>query len=83
MAQGMLYPEFQRELTSLLNKHNMDGETNTPDFILAGMLTEQLCAYRTAKDATERWHSSPPQRIPSPVSEAVVNLVNTAEAREV
>lgn len=55
--QGELHPEFQRELASLLNRHSLDNACNTPDFMLAGMLTEQLETYRKAVEANIRWHS--------------------------
>ena len=57
MVQGMLWQGFQEELRSLLNKHSMDNECNTPDFILAGMMTEQLEAYRKTMDANIEWHA--------------------------
>jgi len=38
MVAQMLYPEFQKELASLINKHSMENESNTPDFILLATL---------------------------------------------
>lgn len=37
-------PTLERELTALLNKHGEDDRHNTPDFILAGFLTQCLAA---------------------------------------
>lgn len=56
MADGMLHPEFQAELTKLVNKHSLDNACETPDFILAGMLTEHLEAYRKGIRANIQWH---------------------------
>ncbi len=57
---GQLHPDFQRELARLLNRHSLDDACRTPDFILAGMLTEHLEAHRKTMDATVRWHGWPP-----------------------
>lgn len=64
MPQGMIRPEFQEELCRLVNKHGLDNDANTPDFVLAGMLTETYETYRKTKAACEQWFASPPQRIP-------------------
>jgi hypothetical protein len=56
MADGMLHPGFQEELRALLNRHSLDNACNTPDFILAGMLTEHLEAYRKTVLANMKWH---------------------------
>jgi hypothetical protein len=83
MASGMKHPGFQGDLISLINKHGLDNLTNTPDFILAGMLVEQLEAYRITKEACERWHDMPPQRINAdlpPVSDEARTLVAPAWA---
>jgi hypothetical protein len=63
MAQGMMRPAFQTELARLVNKHGLDNDANTPDFILAGMMVEWYETFRKGKDAYEQWFSSPPQRI--------------------
>lgn len=41
-------PEFQRELTDLLNIHGIDNLANVPDFILADHLVNCLLAFETA-----------------------------------
>jgi hypothetical protein len=49
-------PRFTKELTSLLNCHNMDSFTNTPDFLLAEHLMNvigQIANLHTKRDA---WH---------------------------
>ena len=37
---------FEVELRDLLNKHGIDNETDTPDFVLAHWIVRQLRAYR-------------------------------------
>lgn len=64
MPDGMLYQEFQEDLSRLLNKHSLDNLCSTPDFILAGLLTEQLEAYRKTIDHNIRWHE------PGPIGQA-------------
>lgn len=57
MPDGQLHAAFQDELRVLLNRHSLDNACETPDFILAGMLTEHLEAYRKTIQANIRWHS--------------------------
>jgi len=42
--------EFQRELAALINKHSIENETNTPDFILAIYLNDCLNSLATLMD---------------------------------
>lgn len=56
MASGMLHHGFQEDLRAIINKHSMDSQCNTPDFLLAGMLTEHLEAYRKTMAANMKWH---------------------------
>lgn len=42
------WPEFQRDLASLLNKYGLEKPSNTPDFVLAEYLTQCLVAYNIA-----------------------------------
>lgn len=58
MAQQRLHPDFQDDLTHLLNKHSLDSAANTPDFILAGMLTEHYESYRRARAWQSQWEKS-------------------------
>ena len=44
-----LVETFEKELAGLLNKHNKDTQTDTPDFILAEMLNLQLKAYNQCR----------------------------------
>lgn len=57
MDTTMLHPEFQGDPAKLLNKYSLDNACDTPDFMLAGMLTEHLEAYRKTVQANIRWHA--------------------------
>ncbi len=51
------YTEFQRELEMLINKLGLEEGSNTPDFVLAEYLTEQLRMFdfvATKKEAFEQ-----------------------------
>lgn len=39
---------FTQELVSLINRHSIEGASNTPDYILAMYLKNCLSAYETA-----------------------------------
>ena len=39
---------FKKELTELINKHSLENESNTPDWILAQYLDRCLGAYELA-----------------------------------
>ncbi len=47
--------DLQRELAAVLNRHCVDAETDTPDYILAAMLVGMINAYRATRIATQRW----------------------------
>lgn len=47
------------DLTSVCNKHGIDVQTNTPDFILADMLFGQLQTYATTMKKTMSWQHWP------------------------
>lgn len=49
------YPEFRRELASLLNKYSMDSVTDIPDFILAGHLASILMQLPSMISTRDRW----------------------------
>lgn len=42
------WPEFQRELTDLINKHSLERPSNLPDWVLAEYLTQCLVALNIA-----------------------------------
>lgn len=50
----VLKPEFVKELEQLINRHSMENDSNTPDFILAHYLAGCL---RNFNEATRARHS--------------------------
>ena len=44
------------ELRGLLNKHSMENDSNTPDFILAQYLIDCLVAYNRALRRRSKWY---------------------------
>jgi len=47
---------FTDELASLINRHSIENESNTPDFILASYLRSCLIAFNKVTKARERWY---------------------------
>jgi len=52
----MVNSVFHLELTRLINRHSMENESNTPDFILANYLCECLEHFNAAVKERERWY---------------------------
>ena len=52
---------LEKELSSLLNRFSAEGESNTPDFILAQYLMGCLQAFTTAVQQRETWHGRDPR----------------------
>jgi len=48
--------DFEKELRGLVNKHSMEGDSNTPDFILAQFLLGCLAAFTVATQQRETWY---------------------------
>lgn len=48
--------EFERDLTSLLNRYSMENASNTPDFILAHFLCQCLAAWNEITQRRNNWH---------------------------
>lgn len=48
--------KFSRELEELINKHSLENESNTPDFILANYILNSLMAYTTAVNERTLWY---------------------------
>ncbi len=48
---------FKEELEELINKHSLESESDTPDFILAHYLVNCLDVFNTATNARRSWHS--------------------------
>ena len=53
--------EFEKELTSLLNRHSRENASNTPDFILAQFLEGCLATFATAVQQRENWYGRDPR----------------------
>lgn len=49
-------PTFQRELQSLINRYSAENGSNTPDFMLAEYLTDQLAIWDRTVNAREKWY---------------------------
>jgi len=47
---------FERELESLINRHSVENESDTPDFILAGYLRGCLDAWNETVRLRDRWY---------------------------
>lgn len=46
--------EFKKELEQLINRHSIDNDLNTADFILADYLNSCLYIYETATEAQKK-----------------------------
>lgn len=54
--------EFEGELRILLNRHSIENESDTPDFILASFIRRQLAVWNTTLAERDLWygrHESP------------------------
>lgn len=47
---------LQKELATLLNRHCLENESNTPDFILAEYMMNCLTAFNRATRARGQWY---------------------------
>ena len=48
--------DFERELSALINRHSLEGESDTPDFILAKYMAGCLKMFALATQERTRWH---------------------------
>jgi len=48
--------KFEEELTALINKHSLENESDTPDFILAQFMCRQLDTFNVAVRHREDWY---------------------------
>jgi hypothetical protein len=48
--------EFEKELSTLINKHSIEGNSDTPDYILAAYMNECLHAFTHAVNTRDIWH---------------------------
>ena len=49
--------EFERELKELINKHSVENDSDTPDWLLAKYLTGCLTVYTSVVMAREKWYN--------------------------
>lgn len=50
--------EFRKELQNIINKHNKETESNTPDFILAKYLENSLKNFDDTMKLRDEWQQS-------------------------
>lgn len=74
----MRVTEFERELSSLLNRYSVENTSNTPDFILAEFMLRCLNAFDTGISDRERWYGH--RHAPGGVCEPIVSLAARTEA---
>lgn len=60
-------PDFISELRDLINKHSIENNSNTPDFILAQYLTQCLRAWNMAVTHRDKWYGSAKKEATEPV----------------
>jgi len=58
-SQSVDKPDLRKDLASLLNRWNREAGSDTPDFILAELLLDVLCAFEEAVNRRDRWYGRP------------------------
>lgn len=53
-------PDFQSELTSLLNRYSRENASNTPDWILRDYLCGCLAVFNAGVKARDKWYGMSP-----------------------
>lgn len=51
--------DFRRDLNDLINRHNLEANSGTPDFILTEFLLNSLKAFDSAVQEREKWYHGP------------------------
>ena len=54
---GNKYDELAREIAKLINRESLEGESNTPDFILAEYLVQCLKLFNSTSNKRVRWQN--------------------------
>lgn len=49
---------FENDLCTIINKHSMENESNTPDYILARYLMKCLENFNTTVDVRNKWYGT-------------------------
>lgn len=60
VAPGPIESQFLLALESLINRHSVENESDTPDFILAQYLRGCLDAWNKAVRERDRWYGHDP-----------------------
>jgi len=69
---GCVTMPFALELGRLINKHSVDNELGTPDFMLAAYLVDCLNAWSKINDTREQWFGRKPKPCQSPMEDGTV-----------
>lgn len=56
MSEVPLENDFRIELQQLINKHSVEGSSNTPDFILTDYLIRCIDNFTETTQAREAWY---------------------------
>ena len=56
MTRGIKWQQFKRELTDLINRHSLENNSNTPDFLLSDYLIGCLEVFNKVVVERERWY---------------------------
>lgn len=48
--------DFEKELSALINRHCLENESNTPDFILANFLKNCMVIFNHATQKRDNWY---------------------------
>ena len=65
-AAGQVSEEFEKELTTLINRHSIENMADMPDFLLARMLCAMIESMGPTVKATLDWHGCSSVCHPSP-----------------
>lgn len=72
--------EFERDLDALINRHSLENESNTPDFILAQYLVGCLKVFAMAVNDREKWYGrTPPAYMVKDSRDGVENTTDPEE----
>lgn len=52
--------EFKRDLEAIINRNNIEGTSNTPDFIIAKYLYNCLQSFEVAVQERDKWYGIDP-----------------------
>lgn len=73
--------EFRKELESLINRHSMENNSNTPDFILADYLDGCLQLFDITVERREQWYGRDKNKV-HPITGPVGEEIGDIMARE-